>query len=94
MKAVSLLILLTALSACSTPDTAPTSYPEATSATPPAAPSTDPASYRSGYQIGRTDSGYGYPKDAHRAYTRLGQGDEASFQSGYSDGYDGSRMAQ
>lgn len=48
--------------------------------------------YRSGYDIGSQDRGYGYPQDAGRAYQRFGRSYENAFREGYFDGYSGRPM--
>ena len=45
------------------------------------------AEYRSGFDIGSQDRGYGYPQDVGRAYQRFGRTDENAFREGYFDGY-------
>lgn len=50
------------------------------------------ADYRSGYDIGSQDRGYGYPQDAGRAYQRFGRSYENAFREGYFDGYSGRPM--
>ena len=107
MKCLRLFPLLLLLSACVGPDLMPPPMGPGVGGLPPAPPPEPPRytppghsdylphlcdEYRSGYDIGRTDASYGYPRDPRRAYLRYGHGYESYFQEGYGDGYDGRRM--
>lgn len=59
---------------------------------PPSEPPELISEYRSGYDIGSQDRGYGYPQDAGRAYQRFGRSYENAFREGYFDGYSGRPM--
>jgi hypothetical protein len=83
------------LSACVGPDLPPPlplPGPAPLPSPPDCYPPVHADEYRSGYDLGRTDARYGYPRDPRRAYTRYGRGYESFFQEGYLDGYDGRSM--